>query len=187
MKRLALFGLAGLLLGGVIHIAIIFLMPGFADREAWETVGTFGPDNRFNGLPEIVPGEEPLPALDPNFAYAVCRFTLDVGVLRMTAELPSDFWSIAIFDRRGRSIYSLNDRSAERGMLDIAVIRPDQMMALRQAPASALETAIVVEAPIDSGFALLRVFLADPAYRARAERALADARCAHESLEDPRG
>ena len=30
------------------------------------------------------------------------------------ASLPDDFWSVAVFDRRGRNVYSLNDRSAER-------------------------------------------------------------------------
>ena len=76
-------------------------------------------------------------------------------------RLPDEFWSVAVFDRRGRNVYSLNDRSAERSRLDLAILTPVQMAQLRQDPPASLETAIVLELPIDVGFALLRVFVPD--------------------------
>jgi uncharacterized membrane protein len=85
---------------------------------------------------------------------------------------------VAIFDRRGRNVYSLNDRSAERSKLDMAIVTPVQMAQLRQDPPASLETAIVVELPIENGFALLRVFVADESMLPGSISALATADCA---------
>ena len=109
--------------------------------------------------------------------YAVCRFSLEDGPVRINASLLDDFWSVAIFDRRGRNAYSLNDRSAASPQLDLTVITPVQMAQLRQDPPEALETSIVVEIPIDEGMALIRVFVADETMLPEARAALGTADC----------
>ena len=177
MRRTLLFALGGLLLGGIIHIAVVFMIPLFANRDAWAQMKQFGRDGKFHQLPIPEAGSEPLVSLDPRMIYSVCRFSLGQGPVRITASLPEDFWSVALFDRRGRNIYSLNDRSAERSRLDMVVVTPVQMAQLRQDPPAALETAIVIELPIDVGFALLRVFVADDSQLAQAVNAVGGADC----------
>jgi uncharacterized membrane protein len=177
MTRTILFALAGLLLAGIIHIVVVFMVPYYANRDAWAQMEEFGADDQFHVLPLPTAGAEPLPSLDPRMLYAVCRFSLASGPVRITASMPNDFWSIAIFDRRGRNIYSLNDRSAERERLDLAVITPVQMAQLRQDPPPSLETAIVIELPINEGFALLRAFVADETQLSAATTALQTADC----------
>jgi uncharacterized membrane protein len=98
--------------------------------------------------------------------------------VRIRASFPDDFWSVALFDRRGRNVYSLNDRSAERTQLDLAVLTPVQMAQLRENPPASLETAIVVEVPISVGFVMLRVFVADDSDLPNATAALSTADCA---------
>jgi uncharacterized membrane protein len=178
MKRTLLFVLGGVLLAGIIHIAVVFLVPLFASQDAWAEMRRFGRDGQFHVMPRPEPGSEPLSSLDPRMIYSVCRFSLADGPVRIRAALPDDFWSVAIFDRRGRNLYSLNDRSADTTQLDLAIITPVQMAQLRQDPPSSLETAVVVELPIEMGFALFRVFVADESLLARANRALASADCA---------
>ena len=51
------------------------------------------------------------------------------------------------------------------------------MAQLRQDPPASLETAIVIELPIDVGFALLRVFVADESLLPNAIAALKTADC----------
>ena len=109
---------------------------------------------------------------------AVCRFSLADGPVRMRAAFPDEFWSVAVFDRRGRNVYSLNDRSAERTRLDLAILTPVQMAQLRQDPPASLETAIVLELPIEVGFGLIRLFIPDESLLAGATAALAAADCA---------
>ena len=98
--------------------------------------------------------------------------------MRIRATLPDDFWSLAVFDRRGRNIYSINDRSAERSQFDLVAITPVQMAKVRQDPPQSLETAIVLELPIEEGFAMLRVFVADESMLPEALAALKTADCA---------
>jgi uncharacterized membrane protein len=178
MKRTLLFALGGLLLGGIIHIAVVFMVPYYANRDAWAQMDTFGPDDEFHVLPLPEAGAEPLTSLDPRMLHAVCRFSLSNGPVRITATMPDEFWSIAIFDRRGRNVYSLNDRSAERTRLDLAIITPVQMAQLRQDPPESLETAIVIELPLGEGFALLRAFVPDETELSEATSALRTADCA---------
>ncbi len=178
MKRTLLFALGGVLLGGIIHIAVVFLVPYYANNDAWAQMRKFGPDGQFHVLPVPEPGAEPLVSLDPNFVQAVCRFSLADGPVHMQAALPNEFWSVAVFDRRGRNVYSLNDRSAERTRLDLAILTPLQMAQIRQNPPASLDTAVVVELPIDVGFGLLRVFVPDGSLLAAATDALTRANCA---------
>jgi uncharacterized membrane protein len=74
-------------------------------------------------------------------------------------------------------MFSLNDRSAERTRLDLAVITPVQMAQLRQNPPESMETAIVVELPIEEGFAMLRLFVADETKLPDAAEAAQSADC----------
>jgi uncharacterized membrane protein len=178
MKRTLLFILGGILLGGIIHIAVVFMVPLFASEDAWAEMRRFGRDGQFHILPQPQAGAEPLASLDPHMLYAVCRFSLADGPVRIRATLPDDFWSVAVFDRRGRNVYSLNDRSAEGSELDLAVITPVQMAQLRQDPPQSLESAIVVELPIEVGFALFRVFVADDSLLPGATAMLTSANCA---------
>jgi uncharacterized membrane protein len=177
MRRTLLFALGGLLLGGIIHIAIVFMVPFYATRDAWAQMKQFGPDGQFHVLPLPEPGAEPLASLDPHMLQAVCRFSLSDGPIRMLATLPNEFWSVAIFDRRGRNVYSLNDRSIEGPRLDLAVVTPVQMAQLRQDPPAAFDTAIVAEVSIDTGFGLLRVFVPDGSLKDAATEALTAADC----------
>lgn len=175
--RTLLFAIGGLLLGGIIHIAIILLVPSYSTRDAWTAVGRFGDDNQFHSLPRAEPGTEALPYLDPGMAHAVCRFSLGKGPVRMLASLPDTFWSLAVFDRRGRNIYSLNDRSAENSALDLLVANSVQVAELKQEPRQDLESSIIIENPGNSGFALLRVFVPDPTLAEQATDALSKAEC----------
>ena len=177
MRRTIVFAFGGLLLAGVIHIAVVFLVPYYSSRDAWARLSSFGADRQFHLLPLAAAGAEPLDSLDPHMLHAVCRFSLASDPVRIVATLPDDFWSIAIFDRRGRNVYSLDDRSAERSALDLEIITPVQMARLRQNPPASLDTAIVVELPIDEGFAVLRVFVGGGSVVARATEALQTANC----------
>jgi uncharacterized membrane protein len=177
MTRTLLFAIGGLLLAGVIHISVVLLVPSYASQDAWAQMRQYGRDGEFHVLPLPEPGVEPLASLDPRMLHAVCRFGLASGPVRIVAQLPDGFWSVAVFDRRGRNVYSLNDRSAERSAIDLAIITPVQMAQLRQDPPASIETAIVLEVAMDEGFVLLRSFVADESLTAGATAALAAADC----------
>jgi uncharacterized membrane protein len=176
--RTLLFALGGLIIGGMIHVAIVFLVPSLAGKDAWAEMGRFGPDGQFHTIPISTAGAEAVPDLDPRTMQAVCRFTLANGPVRINADLPDEFWSVAVFDRRGRNVYSLNDRAAERSRLDLAILTPVQMAQMRQNPPASLESAIVLEQPLDVGFILIRAFVPDDSMLPAVTQALGSANCA---------
>ena len=178
MRNTVLFLVGGVMLAGIIHIVTVLLVPYFATNDAWAEMRRFGRAGTFHTLPLAEAGSEPLSGLDPRMLHAVCRFSLADGPVRITASLPGDFWSLAVFDRRGRNAYSINDRSADDAEIDLAVITPVQMAQLRQDPPESLETAIVIELPITEGMVLLRLFVGDETMLPQARAALETADCA---------
>ncbi|MHA1158892.1 MAG: DUF1254 domain-containing protein [Alphaproteobacteria bacterium] len=169
--------IGGLLLGGVVHIVIVLLVPLYADKDAWARIQAFDAELRFSAVPQAGPGDEALPLLDPRMAHAVCQFDLAAGAIKITAAMPDTFWSIAIFDRRGRNVYSLNDAATDGPTLDLVLTTPVQMAQIRQNPPELLETAIIFERAMGLGFAVLRVLVQDDSLADTVREALARARC----------
>jgi uncharacterized membrane protein len=178
VTRTLLFALGGLIVGGIIHVAIVFMVPNFAGKDAWAEMARFGPDGQFHTIPMSEAGAEAIADLDPRMMQAVCRFSLLNGPVRIGADLPDEFWSVAVFDRRGRNVYSLNDRAAERAHLDLAILTPVQMAQMRQNPPASLASAIVLEQPLDVGFILIRSFVPDDSMLPTVTAALTGATCA---------
>lgn len=177
MRRTLLFLLGGLMLSGIIHLVIVLLVPMYASHDAWAEMGRFGADRKFHLLPLPEAGNDAIPGMDPRFVQAECRFSLAGGPLRVTAKMPDDFWSVAVFDRNGRNVYSLNDRATDGPQLDLAVLTSVQLAQIRQNPSATLENAITIDLPIDSGFVLLRAFVADASMLPGATAALTAADC----------
>ncbi len=175
--RLVLIALAGLFLGGIIHIATVFLVPIQVPDRAYERVGAFGDDGQFNLLPITTAESEPLPLLDPTMEHAVCRFHLQNGPVRIEADLPAPFWSFVLFSRHGEALYSLNDRTSGTGRLTMLVLTPQQLSVLREHPPADLEDLIVIETEAEDVFALLRAFVPDEHHRDPIVTSLLSAQC----------
>ena len=83
MKRTILFAIGGILLGGIIHIAVVFMVPYYANRDAWAQMDTFGPDDEFHILPLTEAGARVAGQVDCNWwpepAYEAVRGLLDRG------------------------------------------------------------------------------------------------------------
>ncbi|WP_310620747.1 DUF1254 domain-containing protein [Flexibacterium corallicola] len=180
--RWFLWGIGGVLLAGVIHILIVLNVPVQVPYSTYETVAKLGPDRMFNLLPPVLPRTEPLPDLDPALRYAICRFEMKDGPVRLSADLASPFWSIALFNAKGQTIYSLNDRTADEDGLTMLLITKEQLSILRENPPRDLEEMIVVETTIDKGYALLRAFQPTRAHAPRILKSLDDAECSSQGI-----
>jgi uncharacterized membrane protein len=169
------WALAGLALAGIVHIASVLLMPRLAPRDAYTRLSAFIAPGGVRPLPAAEPGQEILPFLDPAFAYAVCGYDLAKGPLRIRAAVvPGPFVSMSFRSRKGQLFYSLTDRAASRGKIDIVVLTPAQ---LTEAEAQDNEDEPIQElrllAPELQGFVLLRALAG-----AQSELPLAQARLA---------
>ena len=152
------WALACFALAGIVHIASVLLMPRLAPRDAYTRLAAFIAQGGLRPLPAAEPGQEILPFLDPAFAYAVCGYDLARGPLRIRAAVvPGPFVSMSFRSRKGQLFYSLTDRAASRGKIDIVVLTTAQ---LAEAEAQDSDDEPVQElrllAPELQGFVLLR-------------------------------
>lgn len=177
LVRLGLLTLAGIFAGGIIHVAVVLGVPAQVPDLAYERIGRFGADEGFVRLPPVAAGSETLAMLDPAMVHAACRYQLETGPIRLEANIPAPFWSFALFNRRGETIYSFNDRTSGTGRLTMLVLTSDQLSRLREQPPENLEDMIVIETEADEGFALLRAFVPDSLRRDAIETSLDEAVC----------
>lgn len=163
MSRLIHAIAMGLLGAGIVHIAVLLLVPAYSLRDAWSTL-----DQRSDYYVATrldPPGAEPLVgSVDPLFSAVACRFSLDGNVVRVHGEGEVPYWSISIYDRAGQNIFSFNDRSSSAGQLDFVVATPVQMIELRNAMPQEFDHSVFVEADLDEGIVVVRAFTPDPSW-----------------------
>lgn len=178
MRRLTYALLLGLFGAGIVHIVIVMLIPSLAERDAWsrlaDTAPLFGV-TRIDRLP--APDRQIITPDDPLFAAAACRFDLGEGFMRARAAGKVPFWSASVYDREGRNIYSLNDRSATAAGLDISVVTPPQLAELRKSPTEGLASSTIVEAQEAEGMLVVRVLVPDPTWSATTSDFLDGLKC----------
>lgn len=177
MNRTLLFAIAGVLLGGIIHIAAVLKVPAYAPTDIWNRISEALPANQFNRLSSVGEADALIPMLDPMMTHALCRYSLDNGAIRMRAKLPATFWSVALYNRSGENVFSINDRSAGAEDLDMLVLTADQLAIIRENPPEELEDLLVIEALDRQGFAILHVFSGDSTLQPQIDKGVKEATC----------
>jgi uncharacterized membrane protein len=175
------FVVATLLLAGAVHICTILLIPVLATSDGWSRLDALAGEEQFA---ETVAEESGagVPGLDPLFMNGACRIRLQDAPAAVTTGADDRFWSLALYDPQGTIIFSLNDRTAVDGRLDMLVVNPTQNATLRLAPADAAGERVVVESQFDDLVALLRLFAPTEAARVESRRILSESECFSEPL-----
>ena len=177
MKRLIYLSFLTVVLAGIVHILIIFLIPSFAADDAWSKLADAAEPWEFSVVSEPGSQESFLPLVDPAFGTAACRYDLDEAPVRVSATGRLPFWSVAVFDRKGRNIYSFNDRSAVEQELSLIVVNPVQIARFRKNPPAGYEEAILVETTSSQGFVLIRALQESQSWASIVMKFLSDAKC----------
>lgn len=177
MKR-AFYALAvAFVLAGIVHILIILLIPNYAAKDAWAKLASVAGPWKFVMVAEPGGQDGVLPVVDPAFGTAACRYDLTDAPLRVSADGQLPFWSIAIFDRQGRNIYSFNDRTAIERQLSLLVINPVQMAQIRRNPPPESDKAVLVETNTSQGFVLIRALQENQSWAPDVREFLTNAKC----------
>lgn len=168
--------LMGLVLAGIIHIAVVLLIPKYSTRDAWAylsgrtnlfTFTIFDDASALSGISEV----------DPFFSYGVCRFDLEDAPLRLVGNKTDLFWSASVFDESGKVIYSLNDRTAIDQQLNLLIIDPIQALDIRENDQAEIENSIIIEANIRLGFVVVRILHPDDGWKKENEIFLKAIKC----------
>lgn len=177
MIRTLLWLLGGVVLGGIIHIAVILTLPSLSATAAWDRVAAIGTGTGPILLRAAKPGEENPLRLDPELAYAVCKVDLRDGPASVSGTLPQAYWSVAVYSRAGTVVYSTTNRDGIGTALDLGIFNPGQTRLLAEQKLDIAEGLLIVEAKEDDLFVVVRLAPPHPEMRPRYERALSALKC----------
>ena len=177
MNRFIIPIASGLVLGGLVHIVSIFALPQLAQDDAYARLLKIGKANQIIQVPEPTPFEEVLPRLDPAFAFAACVFDLSRGPLQISVPTTPDLTSVAFYTRQGRVFYSLNDRAAGRGTIDLQLMTGPQRAVLPPSEDITAADRLIIESPAEYGIVFIRALVRENGARNHIRTLLANARC----------
>lgn len=181
MNRYLPWIVGGAILGGIIHIVAVLVLPGYATGDAWHRLARFGGFNQLHILPTATPFGQAIADMDPALEYAICRFDISEGPLRIDAVVPPVYWSVAIYDRNAGNYYTLNNRSAGGDTVRLWVADQEQILQiLPDTPADAVASVpdiLLVKSPERYGLAILRAMVPDESLRQTAIEALQASDC----------
>ena len=173
-----LYLLLTVVLAGLIHLAAVLLLPSVAPKSAWERLSKLAGANVMIELPPAEPGQEAMPMQAPDVRYAVCRYDLSGGAVRLSAVVPDDLWLIAFYTPKGDNFYTVSGADTRRGRVDLIISETGQPVPEAAADAPEEEEVVVVESPVKEGIAMIRAPLAGPSRSARTNEALKSTSCA---------
>ncbi|MCC0043497.1 MAG: DUF1254 domain-containing protein [Brucellaceae bacterium] len=177
MTRLTYAAILSLFGAGIVHIAILMLLPYYTERDAWSLLSQTSEHyavTRIGGSGATTPLVR---SVDPLFAAVACRFDLDDGVVHVHGDGTVPFWSMSVYDRNGQNIYSFNDRTATGGLVDFVVLTPVQTIEVRKTLPESFVNAVFVEADLAEGIVVVRAFVPDPTWRPAIDEFLAKINC----------
>jgi len=179
MTRVVLWSISGLVLGLIIHLTLILALPHFQQNAVWAKISQLGEPGELLTLNQSLTDTENVLGLDPEMAYAVCRFDLSIGPGVLSGPLPDDFWSIGIFDSDGLAVYSTTNRSGVGKSLELGIFNTLQTRLLAEQQIALQEGLLIIESPQNEIFAVVRLAPPHPAMRDRYKDLLKQLRCGH--------
>ena len=181
MTRWLLWTLAGIILGGIVHLATILTLPRTASQDAYERLAPITPVNVMTPIPGPTPGKAMLPFMDPAFALAVCRYDLGHGPMKLTAPVSQAYTSVTFYTRFGVAYYGINDRAAGRRTIELYLMTTAQREAIPDEEDVTAADRLIIEAPSPTGLIALRALAPEPGLMPMAQASVAAARCLTQS------
>ena len=130
MIRLLFTIIAGVLLGGVVHLVSVLALPRIATQDAYSRLTPMTKENAVTALPLAEPNNAPMPFMDPAFAVAICRYDLSGGPIKLTVPVSQAYTSVSFYTRNEVAYYAINDRSAGRKVIELDLMTEEQHSAI---------------------------------------------------------
>jgi len=178
VTRWFLWTLAGIILGGIVHLATILVLPRTASQDAYARLSPITPVNAMTPIPRPTAAKALLPYMDPAFAIAVCRYDLGNGPMKLTAPVSQAYTSVTFYTRRGVAYYGINDRAAGRRTIELYLMTTPQHDAMPEDTEVTAADRLIIESPTTTGLIVLRSLSPEPGLMSMAEASVAAARCA---------
>jgi uncharacterized membrane protein len=190
--RLLFTIIAGVLLGGVVHLVSVLALPRIGTQDAYSRLTPITKLNAVTQLPSADPGNTLMPYLDPAFAVAVCRYDLSGGPLKLTVPVSQAYTSVSFYTRNEVAYYAINDRSAGKKVIELDLMTETQHSDLPEDEEVTAADRLIIDSPTTTGLIVLKALAPEPGLMPQAQASLANSRCALQTdqpakAEAPRG
>ena len=175
--RLVYLAFCALVIAGLVHVAVVLLIPAYGTKDAYATLSKDYELLKFRQLT----GDNSsglLSDIDPFFAYGTCHFDFSEEGVSIIAPKFDTFWSATVINQDGSVVYILNSRTAIDSKLELIMLNPVQILRLREVQPPEIENSIVVETDMKAGFVVLRVLQPDDSWAGAASTFLEKVKCA---------
>jgi uncharacterized membrane protein len=181
MIRLLVTIVAGLVLGGIVHLVSVLALPRIAGQDAYARLTPLTTVNEVAQLPEISPDKAPLPFLDPAFAMEVCRYDLSNGPIKLTVPVSQAYTAVSFYTRSEVAYYAINDRSAGRKVIELDLMTAAQHAELPEEEDVTSADRLIIDSPSTTGLIVMKALASEPGLMAQARAALKSATCKQQS------
>jgi uncharacterized membrane protein len=177
MIRLLFTIIAGVLLGGVVHLVSVLALPRIATNDAYARLTPMTRLNQVTPLALADPGNAPMPFMDPAFALAVCRYDLSGGPLKLAVPVSQAYTSVSFYTRNEVAYYAINDRSAGRKVIELDLMTEAQHADLPEDEDVTAADRLIIDSPTATGLIVLKALAPEPGLMPQAQASLAAASC----------
>jgi uncharacterized membrane protein len=177
MIRWLLWILAGLLLGGIVHLSTVLLLPAAATRDAYSRLMAKMPVNSVVPLPPPSPTEATMPFMDPAFTTVACRYDLSGGPLKLTVPVSPAYTSVSFYTRQGKAYYAINDRAAGKRVIELDLMTTEQHEDMPEEEDVTAADRLIVDSPTPTGVIMIRALAPEPGLMPAAQAAIAKSQC----------
>jgi uncharacterized membrane protein len=177
MIRLLFTIIAGVLLGGIVHLVSVLALPRIASNDAYARLAPATKLNAVTPLPLADPNNEPMPFMDPAFAMAVCRYDLSGGSIKLTVPVSQAYTSVSFYTRNDVAYYAINDRSAGRKVIELDLMTEAQHAELPEDEDVTAADRLIIDSPTATGLIVLKALAPEPGLMPQAQASLAASSC----------
>jgi uncharacterized membrane protein len=175
--RLLFTIIAGVLLGGVVHLVSVLALPRIASQDAYSRLTPITKLNDVTALPLADPGNTLMPFMDPAFATAICRYDLSGGPIKLAVPVTQSYTSVSFYTRSDVAYYAINDRSAGRKVIELDLMTEAQHADLPEDEDVTAADRLIIDSPSSTGLIVLKALAAEPGLMPQAQAALAASSC----------
>ena len=177
MIRLLFTIIAGVLLGGVVHLVSVLALPRIATNDAYSRLTPMTRLNAVTPLPLASPDNAAMPFMDPAFAQAICRYDLSDGPIKLAVPVSQAYTSVSFYTRNDVAYYAINDRSAGRKVIELDLMTEAQHAALPEDEDVTAADRLIIDSPTATGLILMKALAPEPGLMPQAQASLAAASC----------
>jgi uncharacterized membrane protein len=95
----------------IVHISMVLFAPGFLFDRSLNRLASDIPDNTFFILP-VEAQSRIFPEYPSGTVFGLCRFNLASGPITLDASLPDGIWTLTVYSRFGRTLYTVTDEQS---------------------------------------------------------------------------